>query len=126
MPIIAIQTTVNPDDIPLANATFLVLRQLGPVIFIAVAQAIFINRLLPDMQAINPALTARQITNAGATGLAGLVKESDIPRVLVAFVKGMDSVFILVSALAVMSAVTALGVEWRSIKEKPGKHSPES
>lgn len=118
MPVIAVQTVVSPHDVPVANSTYLVLRQLGPVIFVAVAQAIFLNKLLPEMQAINPALTKTEIVQAGATGLKALVRESDIPRVLVACVKGFDAIFMLASVLAGISAVVALGVEWKSIKKE--------
>src|SRR5947207_7833903 len=118
MPIIAVQTVVCPRDIPVANATYLVLRQIGPVIFVAVAQALFLNKLLPQMQAINSTLTKEEIVQAGATGLKALVGESDIPRVLAGYVKGFDAVFILASILAGISAVVALGVEWKSIKEE--------
>jgi sugar phosphate permease len=127
MPVIAVQTVVCPSDIPVANATYLVLRQLGPVIFVAVSQAVFLNKLLPAMQAINPNLTKAEIVQAGATGLKMLVGESDLPRVLVGYVKGFDAVFILASILAGISSVVALGVEWNSIKkEKSQEHFAES
>ena len=126
MPIIAVQTVVCPRDIPVANATYLVLRQIGPVIFVAVAQALFLNKLLPQMQAINSTLTKEEIVQAGATGLKALVGESDIPRVLAGYVKGFDAVFILASILAGISAVVALGVEWKSVKKEVQPPSGES
>ena len=117
MPIIAVQTVVPLHDIPVANAAYLVFRQLGPVMSVAVSQAVVVNKLLSQLQAINSTLTKAEVVQAGATGLKELVAESDVPIVLVGYVKCLDIVFILASALAGISAVVALGVEWKSVKQ---------
>jgi hypothetical protein len=104
-------------DIPIVNAMNIVFFTLGPTIFIPVAQAVFLNRFLPQMRAIDPALTEAEIMQAGATRLKELVQESERPKVSLAYAKSLDMVFVVAAVLAAVSAFIALGVEWRSIKK---------
>ena len=46
MPILAVHTVVSLRDIPVANALFLLFQQLGPAIFVAVAQTVLLNKFL--------------------------------------------------------------------------------
>src|SRR5215471_7576802 len=100
MPILAVQTVVNLHDIPIATSISLLFQQLGPAIFVAVAQTVLLNKLLPQLLAIIPDLTEIQIVEAGATGLKTLVTEDQLPTVLVAYSGSLDGVFIVAAALA--------------------------
>lgn len=117
----AMQSIAHDRDIPIVNTMYLVFSTLGPTIFISVAQAVFLNTFLPQMQSINPSLTATQIIHAGATELEALVKENERPSVLMAYAKSLDTVFILAAILAVVSTFMVVGVEWRSIKKGKSK-----
>jgi len=68
MPRTAVQKVVPPTDIALANSVLLLFQQLGPAVFVAVAQTPQLNPMVPQMQLINPALTSNQIVEAGAIG----------------------------------------------------------
>ena len=120
MPILAVHTVVPLHDIAVANALFLLFQQLGPAIFVAIAQTVLLNKFLPQLQALSPDLTKMEIVEAGATGLKALVTESELPTLLVAYAKSVDAVFIIAATLASVAAILALCVEWKSIKkDKP-------
>ena len=72
MPTIAAQAVVGLRDIPIATSTSVLFQQLGPVLFIAVSQSVILNQLLPQMQAINPDLTAIDIIRAGVYGIENI------------------------------------------------------
>src|SRR2546430_17649419 len=69
MPMTAIQKFVPSNDIALANSVLLLFQQLGPAVFVAAAQTLLLNQMVPQMQLINPALTSNQIVEAGALGV---------------------------------------------------------
>ena len=84
--------------------------------FLPVAQAILLNKLLPQMQALDPSLTRDQIIKAGATGLKSLVSGESLRETLRAYVKGLDDAFILATVLSILSVFLACGVQWKSVK----------
>ena len=91
-------------------------QQLGGALFIAVGQAVFQNKLIPQMQSINPSLSAIEITMAGATGLKTLVSPDNLHMVLAAYAKSLNATFQVAIAMAGMAAVMACLVEWKSVK----------
>jgi hypothetical protein len=120
MPILAVHAVVPLHDIAVANALFLLFQQLGPAIFVAIAQTVLLNKFLPQLQTLYPDLTGKEVIEAGATGLKSLVTESELPTLLVAYAKSVDAVFLIAAVLAAVAALLALCVEWKSIKkDKP-------
>lgn len=104
-------------DVPIVTALVLFYQQLGTALFIAVGQAVLLNKLLHAIQVIDPSITMGQIINAGATGLKNLVSgEESLTRLLSAYAKSLDSVFIVATVVAGLSVLFACGVEWKSMK----------
>jgi hypothetical protein len=66
---LAVQVVVSLRDVPVATALTMFFMQAGSAVFLAVGQAVLLNNLLPQMQAINPALTTTDLIDAGAIGL---------------------------------------------------------
>jgi hypothetical protein len=77
------------------------------------------------MRAIDPTVTEAEIIKAGAKGLIELVQETEQHKVLLAYAKSLDMVFVVAAVLAAVSAFIALGVEWRSIKKEEKRRSLE-
>ena len=117
IPTVAVQATVQLKDIPVAISTTFFFQLLGQTLFIAVAQTVFLNELLPQIQAVNPNLDATDILRAGATGLKALVTEAQLPAVLVYYANSLDSVFKVGAATAAVAVILALFIEWKSIKK---------
>ena len=81
-------------------------------------QAVLLNKLLHAIQVIDPSITMGQILNAGATGLKNLVSgdELKLTRLLSAYAKSLDSVFIVATVIAGLAVLFACGIEWKSMK----------
>lgn len=125
MPPIAAQSVVGLRDIPIATSTSILFQQLGPVLFIAVSQSVILNQLLPQMQAINPDLTALDIIRAGSTGLKTLVTETQLPAVLVSYANSLDMIFKITAGLSTIAIILAFGVEWKNIKRDKKTNNKE-
>ena len=104
-------------DISIANAVFLLVQQLGPAIFLAASQTLFLGQLVPKFQSIDPEITETDVIRAGATGLLKLFSASEIQNALNAYSESLDSVFVLSAILSVAAAATALGIKWKCIKK---------
>jgi hypothetical protein len=78
---------------------------------------VFLNELLPRIQAVNPNLAATDIFRAGATGLRTFVTEGQLPAVLVDYADSLDVVFKVGAGAATVAVILALFVEWKSIKK---------
>ena len=105
-------------EVPITTALVIFFQALGGALFIAVGQAVLQNKLIPQMLAIEPSLTARQIVMAGATGLRLLVTEDKLPAVLVAYAKSLGYTFDISVAMAGLGVMMACFVEWKSVKGK--------
>lgn len=114
----AIQKVPPLNDIAIANSVLLLFQQLGPAVFVAAAQTLLLNQLVPQMQAINPALTSIQIVQAGAIGVKDLVQYWETPRFLVAYAKTLSGVFIVAAGLGGVAVLPTFRIEWKNIKPK--------
>jgi hypothetical protein len=124
---IAVQAVVCLRDIPVATSASVLFQQFGPVLFIGISQSVILNQLLPQMQAINPDLTAIDIIQAGSTGLKTLVTEAQLPIVLASYAKGLDMVFKITAGLSMVAFIAVFGVEWKNIKvDKKTKNAQDS
>lgn len=115
------QTVVRTRDIPIATSVPLFFQLLGCSIQVAIAQAVLLAKLIPQIQSIAPSLTERQIIEAGATGLKFLVTAEQLPAVLKAYAKSVDIVFLVSAAMTALAVLAALPIEWRSVKKDKGK-----
>ncbi len=96
-------------------------QTLGGALFISVAQNIFTNRLLGNLAFSVPNLDASIVLKTGATSLKDAITRVNpnyLPNVLLSYNKAIDQTFYLSVAMASLSLVGALGVEWKSVKGK--------
>src|SRR5947207_10764757 len=110
---LAIQNVVNQRDIPVATTICLFLQHFGPTVAVHVAQSGFLNNILPEMRAINPDLTAKMILEAGATGLRGLVPETLLPNLVVAYADSLRIVYVVAAVLGVLATIVAVPIPWK-------------
>jgi hypothetical protein len=113
-----VQTVVRTRDIPIATSVPLFFQLLGCSIQVAIAQAVLLAKLIPQIQLIAPSLTERQIIQAGATGLKLLVTTEQLPAVLKAYAKSVDMVFLVSTGMTALAVLAALPIEWKSVKVK--------
>lgn len=125
-PNIAVQTVLPKHDVPIGTAILSLCQTLGGSVFTAVGQNLYIDKFTGGLGRI-PGVNLAHILHAGATDLTNAVPPVLRGRVLEAYnhalTKGTFFAALIVACLAVPAA---LGMEWRSVKEKPSlsKSSP--
>ena len=89
---------------------------LGGSLFIAVGQNIFTNRLSTNLATNVPILNPSIVLNTGATSLRNAVDPSSLGGVLVAYNDALTHSYYVAVAMAALSIIGALGMEWKSVK----------
>ncbi|MCJ1281990.1 hypothetical protein MMC26_001313 [Xylographa opegraphella] len=117
-PVIAIQTVLRLEDVPVGTSLILFAQTMGGAVFVSVAQNIFTNKLLSGIIAAVPSIDPALVLATGATSLRTAVSSKDLPGVLVAYNAALDQVFYISVAMASLSIVGAFGIEWKSVKGK--------
>jgi hypothetical protein len=115
-PLIAAQTVLKMDDIPTGTTAMIFFQTLGAAIFISVGQTVFNNKFFVGMQAIFPGASPEQFVTIGATNLKKMVPPMFLNQVLNLYNSALIRLFYIPLALACLSSIAALFMEWRSVK----------
>jgi hypothetical protein len=98
-------------------------RSLGGAIFVSVGENVFSNHIVSGMFAQVPELDPSVVLQSGATDLQQTVRQAAldqadkvVTRVLEIYNEAIVQTFIVALALACVSIIGAVGVEWRSVK----------
>ncbi|XXG96274.1 hypothetical protein Hte_002555 [Hypoxylon texense] len=118
--IVAVQAAVTGEELSSAMAFVVFTQSLGPAIFLALSNVIFVESLKAELPRQAPGADAAAIIQAGATRFRALVGERDLSAVLVAYANSIDRVFYLVASVAAACAVVVWGMGWRDLKPKDG------
>jgi hypothetical protein len=117
-PNLAVQIVLLKQDIPTGTAVLSLCQTLGGAVFTAVGQNLYIDKLSNGIRRVE-GLDPNQILRGGATDLAKFVPPALRSKVLEVYnsslTKGTFFAALIVACLAVPAAV---GMEWRSVKEK--------
>lgn len=116
LPLVAVQTALPEQDIPVGTATLMFSQTLGGSIFVQVAQNVFTNQLSKEIQGAG--LDAGIVLGVGATELRDGVPAVHLPDILVAYSKALTNTWYVSVAMAVLSLIPALFVPWKSVKDK--------
>ncbi|MCJ1262827.1 MFS sugar transporter [Lobaria immixta] len=120
-PIIAAQTVLKLDDVPVGTSLIIFMQTLGGALFISVAQNIFTNRLVSNLLDKVPTLDPSIVLRTGATSLKHAVDADHadlLPGVLFAYNRALTQTFYVSLALAALSIFGSVGIEWKSVKGK--------
>ncbi|KAF7377760.1 Major facilitator superfamily transporter [Mycena sanguinolenta] len=116
--LVAAQTVLKPEDIPLATSLLIFFPALGDSVFISVAQNVFTNRLRADLISQVPAVNPAVVLDSGAKSLRSAVDPKLLPAVLGVYNEALVSAFHVAFALACFSFIGAFVMEWKSVKLK--------
>ncbi|KLP03891.1 probable DHA14-like major facilitator; ABC transporter [Fusarium fujikuroi] len=113
--IIASQVVLQEADIPTGTAIITLCQMLGGAISISAAQSIFGNLLGHGIsQTVGEDLNI--VTQVGATDLKDVVDPRFYARVLEVYNSALTETWYLSVALAALSIVGVIGMEWKSVK----------
>lgn len=97
---------------------FIVFAQsLGPSIFLALYNVIFVASLQSQLPKQAPNVDAPAVVRAGATGFRAIVSESDLHGVLVAYANSVNRTFYLVAATAACCSIALWGMGWTDLRK---------
>ena len=116
--LVAVQTVLPAEDIPIGTATMMFSQTLGGALFISVGQNVFTNQLFNNLHAVVPDLDSSFVLSVGATELKHQIEEKFLPGVLAAYNLSLTQTFYVSVAAAAVSIVGAAFVEWKSMKGK--------
>ncbi|KAL6709783.1 hypothetical protein ACN47E_001212 [Coniothyrium glycines] len=118
-PLVAVQTALPTADIPIGTATMMFSQTLGGALFISVAQNVFTNQLIKNLNAVlqNPELAFRA-AHVGATEIKNQVPVESIAKVLSAYNTTLSQTFYVSVATGALSIFGAAFVQWKSMKGK--------
>lgn len=116
-PQVAVQTVLPVSDASTGIALIIFAQNVGPAIFVSIAQTIFTGELLSRLGGILPHMDTQQLTSMGFSDIERHVDHSDIPRVLDGYDMALTTSFFLAVGFACATIVGALGMEWRSVKK---------
>lgn len=116
--LIAAQTVLHIDDIPVGTSVMMFTQTLGGALMISIAQNIFTNRLLTNLAAGVPDIDPRIVLSTGATSLAKAIPTKYLPQVLVAYNSAIMQTWYVSVATASLTIIGSVSMEWKSVKGK--------
>ena len=117
-PLIAAQTVLHIDDVPVGTSVIMFTQQFSGALFISVAQNIFTNKLVTGLAEAVPNIPPGIILATGATSLKDAVDPRYLTAVLFVYNRAITNTFYITVALSALSIIGALGMEWKSVKGK--------
>lgn len=116
-PSVAAQTVLARKDVPIGAALMMFTQTLSGAIFISVGNNLFLSHLKHNFSLI-PGLDVGSVASVGATELQGSVPLNLLPQVLAAYNDALKAAFYLATAMASLTIIGSLGMEWKSVKGK--------
>ncbi|KAJ7667073.1 putative MFS multidrug transporter [Mycena rosella] len=116
-PIIAAQTVLSLQDIPTGTSLIMFMQTLGGALFVSVGQNVFTNKLVSGLAQV-PGVNSAIVLSAGATSLRNSVDAQILPAVLSVYNQALVSAYYVSVAMACLSLIGSLAIEWKSVKGK--------
>jgi hypothetical protein len=117
-PLIASQTVLPLVDVPMGTSVIVFTQILGGALFVSVAQNVFSNQLVANLRTAVPNLNPAIVLETGATSLKDAIPHQYLHGTLIAYNKALTQTWYVGVALACLSGIGAVGMEWKSVKEK--------
>lgn len=115
-----VQTVLPPSDVPVGVTLITLMQNLSASVFVAVAQAIFLDQIQSELQLMDLPVEV----NVSTTGAAQIVDavpaefQDDVRRALSG---SLVTTFYISLALSYVSMIGALGTRWGSMKGGNGQ-----
>lgn len=118
-PMIAAQTVLKNEDIPIGTAAVIFFQTLGGALFVSVGLNVFTNKFSEGLAKL-PGVNVPMVLATGATALkkSPAFAPELLPQVLVAYNDAITESFYASVAMACVGFIGSLGMEWKSVKGK--------
>ena len=120
-PLIAAQKVLDADDVPTGTAVIVFAQTLGGALFVSVGQNVFTNQLIAGLKESVAGLNPQVVLSIGATSLQKTVDPKYVQAVLSVYNHALTRIFTVATAIACLSLLGAVGMEWRSVKTRNRK-----
>lgn len=117
--VITVQVVLPLKLVPVGTALMMFMQSFGGALFISVAQNVFDNTLLKGIRTDAPKVDPDIILHVGATNLQEAFPHALLYGIQVAYNKALTQTWYIAVAMAALTLIATLTVEWRSIKGKP-------
>ncbi|KAL9129369.1 MAG: hypothetical protein Q9217_002169 [Psora testacea] len=117
--VIAVQTVLRLSQVPIGIAAIVSMQSLGGAVFVSVGNNILQSKLNQAAAANKlPGVDIARVISAGATEFRTFVPLVSLPALLAVYNSALQKVFIAAIPLSGLAFVAALGLEWKSVKQK--------
>lgn len=123
-PLLAAQTVLPLQDVPIGTSLMFFSQLLGGSIFVSVGQNLFDNNFVRDLAGV-PGVDAGTILQQGATSITA-ISEPAKGFVVAAYNNALRTVFIAGLVMSCLTFLGAAGMEWKSVKNIVPKGGAES
>jgi EmrB/QacA subfamily drug resistance transporter len=125
-PNLAVQVVLPKQDVPTGTAVLSLCQTLGGAVFAAVGQNLYIDKFSSSLKKIG-GLDPKHILQSGATDLTNAVPPELRFQVLEGYNNSLTrGTFFAALVVACLAVPAALGMEWRSVKEKQAQSSAQT
>lgn len=117
--VIAVQTVLKLDQIPVGIAAIISMQSLGGAVFVSVGNNILQNTL-NEASATNelPGVDVKAVITAGATQFRSIVPATTLPALLVVYNTALRKVFTCAIPLSGLAFFASFFLEWKSVRDK--------
>lgn len=114
--LLVVQTVLTDGDNPIGTALINLAQTLGGAVSISVASNLSNTALEDGLRAAVPGLNVPRLVASGATNIRDLVAARFLPDVLQVYNNALTHTFRVPTALAALSILGALTLQWRSVR----------
>ncbi|EFE42468.1 hypothetical protein TRV_02776 [Trichophyton verrucosum HKI 0517] len=116
--IIAAQAVLPLEDVAVGTVIMMFCQILGGALFVSVGQNVFTNLLVKGVVNAAPGLDPQVVLRVGATQLKNMIPPQFLDGVQVAYNDALTKTWYVATALAALSVIGSVGMEWKSVKGK--------
>ncbi|KAH8815363.1 DHA14-like major facilitator [Xylogone sp. PMI_703] len=117
-PMMAVQTVLDISKVPTGTSIIIFMQTLGGALFVSVGQNVFTNKLLEGLAKYVPTLDPSIVLSTGATSIQHSIEKQYLAGVTLAYNNALVKTFEVATAMAALSILGALTIEWNSVKGK--------
>ncbi|KFZ19157.1 hypothetical protein V502_03792 [Pseudogymnoascus sp. VKM F-4520 (FW-2644)] len=126
VPVSAAQATLPQIDIPSGSAMIIFVQTIGGAFLVSAGQSAFVAKLSEYITTSDAAISPQKVIGTGATDIRRVFTAEEVPIILRAYVKGIQTAFIVAIALAAACTIIAFAAVWKKLEAAEGEGSTPS